>query len=231
MMDAGKPASRKAALIDLFIVVAVLVGVKQSLLPFTTLYAGPVSTGLAMIVATYLLWRRKSGWQVLGFRWPERWFRTFGYTALCFLAYVGTIVIFRPIAELLFENVGTSGRFAHVEGNLSAYLVMLVLVWSHSAFFEELLFRAFIISKTSLALGQGRKKEIIAVIVAATFFGYRHYYYQGFFGALITGGVGLVFGFLYLWLRNTTILPLIFAHGIINTIGQTARFIGGEELD
>ena len=47
---------------DLAAVVAVLVIVKQSLLPFTLLYAGPASTLSAMILATVLLKRRGLGW-------------------------------------------------------------------------------------------------------------------------------------------------------------------------
>ncbi|NRA31159.1 MAG: hypothetical protein HRU11_12965 [Parvularculaceae bacterium] len=58
------------ALRDLAAVVTVLVIVKQSLLPFTQLYAGPASTLSAMVLATILLRRRGSAWSGLGFRWP-----------------------------------------------------------------------------------------------------------------------------------------------------------------
>ena len=63
--------ARWTALRDLLLVVAVLVIVKQSLLPVTQLYAGPASTLSAMITATILLRRRGRSWKDLGFRWPE----------------------------------------------------------------------------------------------------------------------------------------------------------------
>lgn len=59
------------SLADLAIVVAVLVAVKQALLPYTQLYAGPTSTLTAMIVATVLLHRRGKGWVALGFTRPK----------------------------------------------------------------------------------------------------------------------------------------------------------------
>ena len=130
------------------------------------------------------------------------------------------------IADKFFEQVGTSGRFAFVEDNFSAYLGMMFLVWTHGSFFEELLFRAFIINRGSEFLGGGLKADLVAVVFAAVFFGYRHYYYQGMKGAIVTGSIGLVLGLLYLWYGRKNILPLVFAHGIMNSIGQTIRYLG-----
>ena len=71
-------ASRSGALLNLAIVVAVLVGVKQSLLLYTVVYAGPASTFSAMAVATFLLYRRGFSWSDLGLRWPDSWLKTLG---------------------------------------------------------------------------------------------------------------------------------------------------------
>jgi len=46
---------------DLLLVVATLVIVKQSVLPYSMVYAGPASTFAAMALATYLLFRRGLG--------------------------------------------------------------------------------------------------------------------------------------------------------------------------
>ena len=137
------------ALRDLTIVVAVMVGVKQSLLPVSQLYAGPVSTLSAMIVATLLLWRRGSGWKDLGFRWPESWLRTAGLTVLTMVVFVICTQLMGLVADRYFEDVSTGTRFAHIEGNLEGYLIIMVLVWTHGSFFEELLFRAFLITNAS----------------------------------------------------------------------------------
>lgn len=94
------------------------------------------------------------------------------------------------IADRLFEDIGTSGRFDHLEGNLIAYLGIVVIVWTHAAFFEELLFRVFVISRGSAFLGGGMRANLLAVLFSGLFFGYRHYYHQGLNGALAIAFVG-----------------------------------------
>ncbi|MEM1132514.1 MAG: CPBP family intramembrane glutamic endopeptidase [Pseudomonadota bacterium] len=214
------------ALGDLLIVMAVLVGVKQSLLPFTYLYAGPASTTSAMIVATYLLWRRGSGWKALGFKWPESWWKVAALTLLSIVAFLVAVGSMQFVASQFFEDVGTSGRFDHVEGNFWAYIGMMALVWTHGSFFEELLFRAFIIDRSSTFLSGGLRADLIAALFSSIFFGYRHYYYQGIYGALVTGAAGLAFALIYIWVGRKNILPLIFAHGAINSLAQTLRYLG-----
>jgi membrane protease YdiL (CAAX protease family) len=206
-----------------------LVIVKQSLLPMTYLYAGPASTLSAMVVATYLLRRRGFGWKDLGLRWPDNWLKTAGLTLVSMIAFVVATQAMDLVADRFFADVGTSGRFDHIEGNVAGYIGIMLLVWTHGSFFEELLFRAFIITKASRFLGGGIKGDLIAAVFSSVFFGYRHYYYQGVNGALVTGAGGFAFAMLYLWFGRRNIMPLIFAHGIFNTLGQTFRFLGVED--
>lgn len=219
----------KCALLDLLIIIFVLVAVKQSVLPFSYLYAGPASTFSAMIVATILLRRRGLGWQDLGLRWPDSWWKTIALTLLTMVFFIGITQVMQLFADAFFVDVGASGRFDHVEGNWAAYLGIMLIVWTHGSFFEELLFRAFVIDRSSTALGGGLRADLIAVFVGALFFGYRHYYYQGMHGALITGAGGLAFGLFYLWFGRKNILPLILAHGAFNSLAQTFRFLGIED--
>jgi hypothetical protein len=224
-VDTTTTNSRIAGLFDLLIVVAVLVTVKQSVLPYSVVYAGPASTFSAMAVATFLLYRRGLSWADLGLKWPRSWLRTIGLAVLIFVAFIATVVVFQTIADQFFEDIGTSGRFDFIKGNLGAYLLIMALVWTHGSFFEELLFRAFIITKSGEALGGTKAASLLAVVIAAIFFGYRHYYYQGMHGAIVTGGIGLVFGLIYLKIGRQNILPLVLVHGIANSIAQTQRFL------
>lgn len=225
MTSASTTTSRASAFLDLAIIIAVLVGVKQSVLPYSLVYAGPASTFSAMVVATYLLYRRGFCWSDLGLRWPSSWWRMLGISVLIFLAFLAVAGSSSALADLWFEDIGASGRFDFVCGNLAAYLLIMALVWTHGSFFEELLFRAFIITKLGDSLGGTKGASIIAVVIAGIFFGYRHYYYQGMHGALVTGCIGIVFGLIYLKLRNTSMLPLILVHGAANSIAQTSRFL------
>jgi len=214
------------ALVDLLIILAVLIIVKQSVLPFSYLYAGPASTFSAMVVATIILRRRGLGWKDLGFRWPENWRKTTGLTVLSMITFIAATQMMQLFADAFFDDVGASGRFDHIEVNLTAYIGIMLLVWTHGSFFEELLFRAFVIDRTSNGFGGGWIADIAAALFSAIFFGYRHYYYQGMHGALITGAGGFAFAMLYLWFGRKNIMPLIFAHGIFNSLGQTFRFLG-----
>ena len=225
MTSASTSTTRASAFLDLAIIVAVLVGVKQSVLPYSLVYAGPASTFSAMAVATYLLYRRGLGWSDLGLRWPSNWWRMLGISVVVFLAFLAVAGSSSALADLWFEDIGAGGRFDFVRGNLTAYLLIMALVWTHGSFFEELLFRAFIITKLGDSLGGTKAASIIAVVIAAIFFGYRHYYYQGMHGALVTGCIGLLFGLIYLKLKNTSMLPLILVHGAANSIAQTTRFL------
>lgn len=222
---------RTIAFLDLAIVVLVLVAVKQALLPFTLLYAGPASTLSAMIVATMRLKRRNMRWSDLGLRWPTNWLKTIGLTIFTIGFFIVCTQLMGLIADRFFEDMNYGSRFDHIEGNLWAYLAIMALVWTHGSFFEELLFRAFIMTNMSDALGGGLRGDLIALFLSSAFFGYRHAYYQGIHGALITGAGGFAFGLLYLWFGRSNIMPLILAHGTLNSLGQTFRFLGIEDGD
>ena len=228
METAKADAWDKGALLNLLVVVGTLVIVKQSMLPITTLYAGPASTLSAMIVGTFLLRRRGRNWRDLGLRWPKSWLRTVGLTVMSMAVFIVATQSMQILADAFFVDIGTSGRFDHVEGDLTAYILIMLVVWTHGSFFEELLFRAFVIDHSSRFLGGGKYADLLAVLVSSIFFGYRHYYYQGMHGALITGAGGFAFGMLYIWFGRKNILPLIFAHGIFNSLAQTFRYLGIE---
>ncbi|WCL55174.1 CPBP family intramembrane glutamic endopeptidase [Gimibacter soli] len=214
------------ALLDLIIILAVLVTVKWALSPHTQLFAGAGSTTSAMIVGTLLLRRRGLRWADLGFRRPESWLKTLGLAVLVFGIYIVALSAMQGVADHFFEDVGTSGRFDHVEGNLVAYLILMGVIWTHAAFFEELIYRAFFINRLGTALGGSRVALLVAVVLSGSFFGYRHLVYQGMHGALMTGAVGVAFGLVYLWFGRRNMWPLIIAHGAVDTIGITARFLG-----
>lgn len=225
-MQSSRPSF--SALFDVALVIATLVVVKQSLLPYTQLYAGPASTLSAMVLATLLLRLHGLSWSSLGFRRPDNLLVTGLLTGLTIALMIGAMAGGGWIADQFFEDIGTSGRFDHVEGNLLAYLGVMALIWTHAAFFEELLFRAFIIGRGSAIFGSGPFALGLAVFLAGLFFGYRHYYYQGLHGALAIAFVGWTLGALYVWFGRKNLWPLILAHGLIDTLGMTFRYLGVE---
>ena len=216
------------ALYDLIAVMIVLIAVKQLLLPASLLLAGPASTFVAMIIATLLLRRRELSWTDLGLRKPVGIVNTFAMTVVSFMTIALIATLMGWFTGLFFEKVGDSNRFANVEGNFGVFMMMMFLVWTHGSIFEELLFRAFMINRASTYLGGGIKAGLAGAVFSSVFFGYRHYYYQGVAGAIITGSIGFGLSLLYLWFGRKNIVPLILGHGLVNTISQLQRFLGDD---
>ena len=108
--DEDKGLFSFGALKDLLIVMAVLVIVKQSVLPYSFLYAGPASTLSAMAVGTLLLYRRGLGWKDLGLRWPESWIKTAGLTVLTMFLFIVTVKTMGLVAGHFFEDVGARAK-------------------------------------------------------------------------------------------------------------------------
>ena len=217
------------ALADAIIIIVVLVAVKQFFLLYTIKYAGPISTFTAMAVGTWRLRARGMGWSDLGFRKPDSWLRTLLWSAGAFGVIVVGGVVGSEVAELFFERGYVANRFGDIEGNVPMYLLWMVLVWTHSAFFEEMLFRAFLINRLGAFLGGSTAATLLSVTLAAVFFGYRHAYYQGAYGFVVIGTIGFALGLFYVWIGKNNLLPQILAHGYMNSIGFTMRFLGLRE--
>tara|TARA_R110002072_G_scaffold1780_5_gene14694 strand:- start:44464 stop:44886 length:423 start_codon:yes stop_codon:yes gene_type:complete len=118
----------------------------------------------------------------LGFVWPSHWKTTVFYTRITFFGIVVTAHLADLSTSEYFLDKKASGRFASVEGNLLAHLGVMMLVWTHSSFSEEMSFRAFLITHGSDAVAGGILGSISVATVLSLFFGYRHFYYQGLKG-------------------------------------------------
>lgn len=217
------------ALADAVLVILVLVAVKQFFLQYTIKYAGPISTFTAMAVATWRLRASGMSWADLGFKKPESIVKTLLLSIGVLAAIIAAGVIGSGIADLFFDKAYVADRFGDLEGDVPMFALWLVLIWTHGSFFEEMLFRAFLINSFQRFLGDGTWVTVASVTLAAIFFGYRHAYYQGPYGFVVTGTIGFALGFIYVWLGRTNLWPQILAHGYMNTLGFTMRFLGLRE--
>lgn len=71
---------------------------------------------------------------------------------------------------------------------------------------------------------EGWLGSIFAIALSALSFGYGHFYYQGWRGAIVTCGIGIAFGTMLL-LFKPNVWPLILLHGVIDTLTFTAIFM------
>lgn len=73
-------------------------------------------------------------------------------------------------------------------------LFLFLLVSITAGFCEELLYRGFLIPYIEAFSNKG-----VAILLSSVLFGLCHAYYQGWYGALRTGGMGVVFAGLYIF--------------------------------
>ena len=100
----------------------------------------------------------------------------------------------------------------------------MLVIWTSAALGDEMFFRGFLITRFERVVAGIPFAAIIAVILAALIFGAGHFYYQGIRGLVVVAAIGVVIGSLYL-LYKRNLWPLILAHGAVDSLGMTARYL------
>ena len=192
----------------------------------TWVYAGPITAFSTIILAAILIRRRGIGWAELGLRRPANIWVTLGQAALTFIGTGVVLYLAYQFVGLYFEKAETTvSRFGDMEGNIALYLWWVLLGWVVGGFFEEMLFRGFLLSRIEAMFGGNRLSTVIAVFLQAAVFGVIHFYYQGAFGALTLFAAASFIGLCYV-LFGRNLWPLILSHGLLNTLGFLGDFLG-----
>lgn len=199
-------------------------------------YAGPVSLLLTLALLTVYMRARGLGWSGMGLvplpTWKAR-LKVFPQAAMALVAFAAVVAlttIAGPAIGLEFLTEVPSeveGRWGEVAGSLPHYLLWLTIVWTAAAFGEEMFFRGYLITRLQLLFSEAWLGSVLAVVIPALIFGYGHFYYQGLRGAVVTAGIGLAFGTMFLVFRRN-LWPLILLHGVIDTLTFTAIFMEWE---
>lgn len=197
-------------------------------------YAGPVSLLLTLVVLTFYLRRHGLRWSAFGLVPLRDWRARLmvlpqALLALAaFAAVVALTTIAGPALGLDFlkqTSVGVDLRWGEVAGSLPHFLLWIVIVWTAAAFGEEMFFRGYLVTRLQQLFPESWYGRVLAVAIPALIFGYGHFYYQGWRGAIVTAGIGLAFGTMFLLFRRN-LWPLILLHGTIDTLTFTAIFTG-----
>jgi len=176
-------------------------------------------------IAVLSTWLRGVGLRGLGMGRLSKPGSTLGLGALL----GGALFLFNTyVTERAIVWLGGSapdlGSFQGLEGNVGFLLLMLALVWTFAAFGEEIAFRGYLITRIAGLLGGQKGAWVVALLVSGVVFGIPHLY-QGTGGALSTGIGGLLYGAIFLLGRRNLWLPIM-AHGMEDTIGVAALFLG-----
>jgi len=132
-----------------------------------------------------------------------------------------------PFLELYFGKLDLS-EVSHIVGNVSNYLLYLLLGWIFGGFCEEIIFRGYVIKRLAIIFGDTNKAWLLSAIIASIGFGYMHYY-QGPSGIITAGVIGFILGLIFIYNRNNLILPIL-THGIYNMIAMTLIYLGKERM-
>jgi CAAX protease family protein len=224
------------AAIELVGFVAFALILKRAFDPLFWRYAGPVSLIIVLIVLSGYMRMRRETWAGMGLialPGARAKLMLIPKTLLAFVGFaiaVATVLLGGEVLNLEFMSEipdGVEDRWGDIKGNLPLYLLWLGIVWTAAAFGEEMFFRGFIITRLQSVFSGVKFASVIAVILAAAFFGYVHMYYQGLRGFFTTGAIGLAFGATFLLMKRN-LYPVILVHGIVDTLTFTALFMDWE---
>ncbi len=118
--------------------------------------------------------------------------------------------VLTPLLETILDSKRDLTSFYELKGNtklLWVYIVRLILI---AGFFEEIIFRGFLISKFLKLFNNSNLGWFISIFLAATIFSLFHEY-QGMIGIIYTWIAGFVFGYLYKF-YNKNLWYLIIIH-------------------
>lgn len=213
------------------IVTVALAFVAGSLPP--VLAMGQTSTALALSTLTSALAGLLVAWlwlrsdralaEAFDLSRPASWGRTIAM-ALGATAAIIAVMLAGSIAAGAagFEGPDTGEIMELVrQGPLSLLIWIVIVAWGSAAFGEELLWRGFLMDRLGRLPGL-RGRAMAVIVIQAVLFGLPHLY-QGWSGVLITGAIGLIFG----WMRlrsGGNLWPLVIAHGLVDTIMLSAGY-------
>jgi membrane protease YdiL (CAAX protease family) len=194
------------------------------------LAAGPL-VNLGLILTLAIVWVvskiRGSTWSAFGLARPKSWGRTIlmGIGVTVGFIVFGSLVL-SPIQQA-FPNVQEDlSRFDFLQNDLPNLIINVIAMWFTAGFFEEFLWRGYLMNRLVDLLGKKTKLAwVISLVGSAIIFGVAHTY-QGLGGVINITAVGLLFGSAFLIVRGN-LWPLIIAHAVLNTINFVQYYLGG----
>lgn len=150
----------------------------------------------------------------IGLKRPASWMRTFmigiGLAAIVF------------IAMYLSEKAGFRrdlSKFKDVQGNLELTLFRVFYAFIGAGFYEEFMFRGFLMQGLAMLFGASRGAWIVACLLQGALFGVAHAY-QNPLGIAITGTLGVLMGLIVL-ASGRNLWLVIIGHGLYDA----SRFV------
>jgi len=203
-------------LIDIVVLIAVVFGLEAGAEAIYTpnsmesrfVFGGAIQM-LEVLVACTLIWLRRERLADIGLKRPKSWPRTFSISISI------AVVVFAGI--YLSEKAGFHrdlSRFSALQGNLRLTIYTVFYVLIGAGFYEEFMFRGFLMQGLAMFFGGNRSAWIAACLIQGVLFGASHAY-QNPLGMLITGTLGTLLG-VVVFVCGRNLWPAIIAHGLFD---------------
>jgi uncharacterized protein len=192
------------------------------IVPIVTYYA-PVAPEVAGALLAFVLVWIEPGPPIaeLGLERPQKVWRTL---AVAVGFGVGLFLLNRLLMTPMIEHVTgirrDLTRFDYLRGNVTALLSLLPLIWLTAGFCEEVVYRAYLITRIGKLVGDSNVARLAGCLIGAAIFGVAHWY-QGIAGMLVTGILGLFLGYLFLQQR-CNLWANVLAHIVADTVSLAA---------
>ncbi|PHR57210.1 MAG: CPBP family intramembrane metalloprotease [Robiginitomaculum sp.] len=223
----------QTACVEIIVMIFAVIFLKKAFDPFFWRFSGPAALAVIMVGLTIYLRLSGQTWEDLGLRrlqsrrdklmlMPQILLTFLAMSAALALALYGGLALGLTFMEEIPQ--GVEERWGDIKGNLPLYLIWVMISWVIAGFSEEIIFRGFMITRLTTLLGGAKSATFFAVIFAGIFFGYLHFYNQGYRGFITATLIGIAFGAMFLLFKRN-LWPLIFVHGCIDTLGFTVRML------
>jgi hypothetical protein len=185
----------------------------------------PNEVPILFVIGLISLRVRDGGWGVIGLRLPASWAKTalFAAAAAAARLLIGQFITDPITAHFWPPAVGPSG-FDEITGHPLIMLRWLLIVWTFAAVGEEVSYRGYLTIRAADVGSRSKTAYWVATLLVSVLFGYGHYY-KGSAGMIDSGMAGLVLGVAFL-LSGRNLWVCILAHGMIDTIGVVALYLG-----
>lgn len=192
-----------------------------------TYFTGGLGTLLGLLIAIIALWSGGFDWSLFGIsksNFSENAANAFVYAVLIYIIFD---IIIQPFIELAWGEIDISS-LDFIRGDISVYVLFVIMMWALAAFGEEFLYRGYFMKQIAHILGDHNRAWIIAAAIMGVVFGLAHAY-QGISGMVSTGIIGFIFGLIF-YKNQQNLLLLVLIHGMYDMIGLTLIYLDSERV-
>jgi hypothetical protein len=217
-----------AFLLDLIIYISVMFLIREIYFSQFNFIANGLFWSFSTLLTAVVLMRfRRTSWKEIGLFKPKNYKRALLATVFIFAFTIISIVVFQVLKDQLGLQVApdmsgekAASKFGDLSGNWALFFTIIPFIWLQSAL-EEILDRGFLINWIEKTLSSTWFATIIAVLVQAFIFGFRHSYDISE-RSITVALIGLAMGIGYVAFGRN-LWPLIFAHCLLNTMSMLER--------